>query len=658
MKYWQKTIITILTGGIFAILFFCYPQKTQSAPLLANYYLNQLPHDNASLDLLAKNDLLVISPEQANTHKTEIDYIRRLNGDIIVLAYVPSQSYNTAHWPNDPIFKNFIVQESWWLKNAGGKIVEFWYGLPQLNMEKSFSDYLVDFCQTRIVPLPNVDGIFFDMVSDGISWAGEVDLNKDGINDDKKTADQQWVERVEYLLRVSRENLRTKYIVINGNSNPKFQPYVNGRMFEDFPASWDWGGKWSVIMNYLKTGKKQNASPKIMVINSGTGNTGDRTGYQQMRFGLASSLMEDDVYYSFDFGDKNHGQIWWYDEYGVNLGDATGDSVSASGEKKYTEAVWRRDYENGVAVVNPTGALQKVDLAGEYEKIAGKQDPVVNNGKIVEKVNLNSRDGVVMLKAYQNLKNTVFGNGDFVHFFDFKGGRVRNGFFAFDKSAAGGASVFVGDLNNDGSEEKIVGTGGRFEIFNSSGLHWFDNYPFGGENSKVVRFSVGKDLNNETRILVSSASDARGVLYNYHGMVIKADFYPFGEKYNAGFYSAFGNFDGGAEEEFVVGSGGSRVGEVLVFDSNLQKIKYRFFPFEKKFIGRIKVAAGDVDGDEKDEIITMGKFGSKNVVRVFSQKGKKVSEFTVYGVLGGGELNIGAVDVNFDGKDEIVVSGD
>lgn len=643
--------------GIFISVFFYFHFQANSAPLLANYFLNQLPTDINSLNLLAKNDLLIITPAQAFSHPAQLAYIRAHHPSIVVLAYVPSESYNTKYWNNDPIFKNFQVQNNWWLRNESGQVVEHWPTLAQLNMSAEFSNYLVNFCNQYVADVPNIDGIFFDMVSDGISWSGNVDLNGDGVADDKKSADTEWTQRVQYFLQQAKQNIHTKYLVINGSSNPKFQPYVNGRMFESFPASWDWSGNWATIMNYLARGKKDNAFPQMVIINSGTNNIGNQNDFKKMRFGLASSLMEDNVYYSFDYGENDHGQLWNYDEYDVNLGASVGSSHSVGGSQTYNNDVWLRNYENGLVLVNSTAENRTVDLGSDYEKIIGKQDPMVNDGSIVDKVELNSRDGIVLRKAVLNLFNTPFKNGSLVRFFDMRGNRTRNGFFAFVPGSAGGARVFVGDLNGDGSNEKIVGDTGRLEIFNPANLHWFDSYPFGGDNNKELRYSVGKSSNGEMKILVTPTVGNRGILYDYHGGVLKESFLPFGTKYNAGFFGALGNFDGGSDLEVAIGSGGVRVGEVLVFDADLQKIKYRFFPFDKKYLGRIKVAAGDINGDGKAEIIVMGKFGVKNVVRIFDSKGKKLSEWAISFPLGGGDLNIGVTDVNFDGKDEVVVEG-
>ncbi len=64
--------------------------------MLANYYLGALPSDSATIALLAKNDALIITPEQANVGKSVISQIKKLNPDIILLAYIPSGSDNSS----------------------------------------------------------------------------------------------------------------------------------------------------------------------------------------------------------------------------------------------------------------------------------------------------------------------------------------------------------------------------------------------------------------------------------------------------------------------------------------------------------------------------------------------------------------------------------
>lgn len=58
---------------------------------------------------------------------------------------------------------------------------------------------------------------------------------------------------------------------------------------------------------------------------------------------------------------------------------------------------YRRDYKNGVVFHNGTGRIQAVSLGKAYKKINGKQDPEINNGKIVKKVEVPPNDGIILL---------------------------------------------------------------------------------------------------------------------------------------------------------------------------------------------------------------------------------------------------------------------
>jgi hypothetical protein len=79
------------------------------------------------------------------------------------------------------------------------------------------------------------------------------------------------------------------------------------------------------------------------------------------------------------------------------LGAATG-SVWLDGLKlqEGNTEVWRRDFNYGISLVNATSETVTVDLKGSFRKIDGVQDRIVNNGKVVTKVTIPARDGVIL----------------------------------------------------------------------------------------------------------------------------------------------------------------------------------------------------------------------------------------------------------------------
>ena len=65
--------------------------------------------------------------------------------------------------------------------------------------------------------------------------------------------------------------------------------------------------------------------------------------------------------------------------------------------------IWRRDYENGIALVNATHSPQTVSLGGTFYKINGTQDPAVNDGEAVTEVTLAPLDGLILLRETQSV---------------------------------------------------------------------------------------------------------------------------------------------------------------------------------------------------------------------------------------------------------------
>lgn len=60
--------------------------------------------------------------------------------------------------------------------------------------------------------------------------------------------------------------------------------------------------------------------------------------------------------------------------------------------------VFRRDFDNGIVVVNGTGQSTTINLGGTFQKIRGSQDPNFNNGQSLNSITLAAYDAAVLIR--------------------------------------------------------------------------------------------------------------------------------------------------------------------------------------------------------------------------------------------------------------------
>ncbi|TSC84892.1 MAG: Uncharacterized protein G01um101413_276 [Parcubacteria group bacterium Gr01-1014_13] len=625
-----------------------------SGPKKANYYLNwEIPY--SKITELAKWDLLILDMETQVKSLGALKKIRELNPDIIMLVYITPQEIKTDAASGSSVMRQKLaagINESWYLTDIQNKKLTFWPGTWLLNVADNspqingirLNKYMAQFVANDLLSTGLWDGVFFDNAWKDVKWltGDSVDLNKDGQPD--SDIDTHWQEGMRFVYNETRALTNNKYAIVGNATSDVYKNDLNGAMLESFPSFLGWQNSMRIYNS-----SESNADQPINIINVNTGNTGKSTDLKKFRFGLASTLLLGG-FYSFDYGDQDHGQTWWYDEYDVRLGEPISTAVSLNNTSKFAEDVWRRDYQNGIVLVNPTSVPQEVDLNGEYEKITGLRDSSVNDGSVVSQVTLQPRDGLILLRTFQSLKNVVFANGNFVQFFDKTGNRVRNGLFVYDNDVPGGSKVYHGDLDGDGRQERIVAVGQKMEIFNTSGK-LFSGYPFGRDHKGDLRIAVGKLANEDHDSLIVSQSDSGKIaIYNYFGESIKEGIFPLGKNYKAGLSTAIAS-----ENRVVVGTAGNRLPEVLIYDSKISKISKRFFVSNTKIKGALSIAVGDLDGDKNPEIITLLNNGKSKQVKVFNISGKLLSQFKVSTGFNSGASSVGTADVDFDGKDEIIL---
>ncbi len=618
----------------------------------ANYFLKAGRDLTAAVSELAKFDLVILPAEAQIFNQNDFTELRRRNPAIAILAYVPTKSISRL-WSDD-LHKRLAsgVQPSWRLRDASGNGLSVWPGTDAYNITGPWQSYLAQFVHREIMGTGLWDGIFYDEVSASIAWLnhGNVDTNDDRVQDPKSEADTRWKAGTLDLLRMSRalEGERT-ILVINGDSETVFTPYANGRMFETFPTPWESGGTWSGVMkNYLRL-SGQYRLPRAQILNGNTKNLG-QIDQKQIRYGSASTLLGDG-FWSYDFGDQDHGQVWSSDESRAVLGAPAGKpkNVLARANPAIIESVWRRDYDHGLVLINSTNEARTVELGGDYEKLRGAHDPVTNNGAIVSEVEVGPVDGLILLRALGTVPAARFRNQSFVRVFNASGVSIRQGFFVSDASAGPGALILEAYLGADGRKEKLIAEEGVLRLLDGSGrLLWRIN-PYRG---RAFEFTLG-DLDQDGKLEIVTApsrGEPRVRIFDTFGRPERS-FLAFGRTFSGGVSIAI------ADGRIVAGAGAGGGPSVRVFDKKGTLLK-SFFAYDARFRGGVRVAAGDLDGDGREEIITGAGPGSGPLVRVFDLNGqaKLTTGFFAFASSEQSGVGVAISDVDGNGVNEIVVS--
>ena len=154
-----------------------------------------------------------------------------------------------------------------------------------------------------------------------------------------------------------------------------------------------WGG-WAEMMAWYAETVADTISPNMVVMG---GLPTSNTDYALFRYTLCSTLLGDGYLTWADA--SGYGTVPpWMDEYNVKLGTAS-TTAAAAQAAPYQNGVYRRDFQNGIALVNPRGnGTRTVSLGGTFYKISGTQDPVTNNGQAVTSVTLNAADGIILTR--------------------------------------------------------------------------------------------------------------------------------------------------------------------------------------------------------------------------------------------------------------------
>ncbi len=669
----------VMVGGLWYHQQAVDSQVLQRYPRLANYFL-KTPITDAEAEALAQWDVVILGMQAQTVSPQQVRKIRQLNPDVILLAYVASQEF-PGHYQQIEQSGGLWHQlregiaDEWWLYRPDGSHFSSWPGNWSLNVSNHSSQrnghrwntYLPEFMHEKVMSSGLWDGIFYDNVWDSAHWVadGVMDLDNNGQADSRDFINSSWRDGMSTLLAYSRE-LEGPDAIILGNGTSIYEQWMNGRLLENA-----YRDGWSADQRRYVDAMDNGIQPRVTVINRNTNNTeSGKTNYQSVRYGLGSTLLQNG-YFSYDFGDQRHAELWWYDEYDTDLGrptaapcqvqivdrKATGCVTPATP----TEGIWRRDFERGAVFVNSTNTQQTFLLDEEVlEKLHGQQDSTVNNGQRINFVRLSGSDGLLTIKPLTEIFDSTFTNGQFARIFNAAGQNVRSGFYTFKQQFAVADPVLVTDLDGDGDLETLTANDATVSIYGANGQLERTFYPYAESYTQGVNLAVG-DLNGDgTREIITGTKNGGGPhirIFNDRGDLINPGFFAYGEGYRGGVNVVVGDLNNDGSYEIIAGAGVGGGPHIRIFNKDGGLLSAGWFAYDEGFRGGVNVATGDVDGDGTDDIVSVPGLGGDATVKIWNGRGQQIgASWQAFTTASRDRIGIAVTDMDGDGIGEVIAT--
>ncbi len=403
----------------------------QEFPRLAGIQIGGNPYPGSHNDpdyraAIARLDVAVLS--QHASDETAIA-IKQINPNILLGRYTNVIAVHQDWCCDHETWRNKIGQErgpdnqnhpDWWLRTPSGDRIEQWPGTflvnttdyvrPDSNGER-WIDYRVAYDHDKWFRNPVWD-IWY---SDSVRYQPKYPRNARGTLRGGRASNSEENEAYRLGHRRHWDGIHEARpgTIVSVNFNwylyqratgrwdlDEYDKVVRSGLFENAMGdpSPEFDTSWHIMYQWYLWGESYLKDPTIMLFHV----KGGRDDYQFARYSLASALMGNG-YFKYSPDDGYHfGTVEWFDEFdlaGAGTTSWLGLALAPPPEEAWQKGVYRRDFENGVALVNPRRNGRKtVTIEPGFRRFQGNQDPAVNNGQPAREITLGDADGILLIR--------------------------------------------------------------------------------------------------------------------------------------------------------------------------------------------------------------------------------------------------------------------
>ncbi len=275
----------------------------------------------------------------------EAVHLKSANPEVILLAGLSVNfTWDNADWltflltvSNYGRDTPLALTEDMFLHHPGGERCAFGWASESWGQEEIYAMdpgnqewvQLITGFYKNVLAQTQHDGIIIDMVLEKSLFPNAI-------------SDHDWVESTKSIMAgIKKLNTSNKLVVLNAGRNlseiDAYGEFMDGFVMENFMGE--------QLESTFEEGLQAAESGYAVIYDVDTDDTGQQD-LSKMRLGLVLSLLNDNTYFTYDFGPRDHGQAWWFDEYDVALGQPRGPYYP-DGD------AYCREFENGIIVAAP-----------------------------------------------------------------------------------------------------------------------------------------------------------------------------------------------------------------------------------------------------------------------------------------------------------------